>query len=190
MELDKVAVIPDALGKICNDLLVLQIVGRHEAKSIQSQIEPRIGFEHCTGLRKRMKRSDQDVFAKRLDVDVTDRTKRKPTVRTKPVHKTFELDLVVELLLDHDKGLGINQLKFDFRLVVDLEPKGRLVVANAFNRMRNKELLGRQRMMSTSTDFGKHQIIMGKRNRVTVRGNVDAKLVTLALDRPAGTNVE
>jgi len=40
--------------------------------------------------------------------------------------------------------------------------------------MRDKELFGRQRMMSTSTDFGQHQVIMGKRNRVTIGRNVDA----------------
>lgn len=61
-----------------------------------------------------MKRSDQDVFSKRLDVDVTDRAKRKPTIGSKPVHEPFEFDLVVELLLNHDKGLGIDQLQFDF----------------------------------------------------------------------------
>jgi len=121
-----------------------------------------------------MKRSDQNVFSKRLNVDVTDRSKRKPAIGSKPMHKPLELDLVVELLLNHDKRLGIDQLQFDFGLVFDLEPKGRFVPANACDGMGNKDLLGRQRVMSSSTDFGKHQIIMGKRNHI----------------RSAGTNVE
>ena len=106
------------------------------------------------------------------------------------MHKPFKFDPLIKLLLDDDEGLGIDGFKLDLRKIVNLQPESRFVFTDAFDRMRNQQLLGWQGMVSSGADLGQQQIIMSKRNRVTVGCDLNTQFVFFTLDRSAGANIE
>ena len=106
------------------------------------------------------------------------------------MHEAFELDLFVKLLLNDNKGLWIDGFKLDFRKILYPQAKSGFVFANAFDWMRNQHLLGRQRVVGSGADFGQQQVIMSKRNRVTISRDVNPQFVLFTFDRATCTDIE
>lgn len=86
------------------------------------------------------------------------------------------------MLLDRDKGFGVNAFELDFRLILN-QPlqQGYVVVANAFYGVRNQHLRRWQRMMGTGADFGENEVLMLEGDPVTVGGDVHVKRIVFAL---------
>ena len=137
-----------------------------------------------------MERSDLNMVAERLNVDVTDGTKRDATVGLKTMYETFALDLRVELLFDGDERLWINAITLIIALVINQILKDCLIFSWGVNRVGEQNSFRWQRLMCTGTDFSQHVTAMTKCNQVTGRCDINRKQVVFALKLAGNARVK
>ena len=63
-----------------------------------------------------MERANFHMLAKRLHIDVADRSKRQATVRPKAMNQSFTFNSLVQLLSDRDKSLRCTRFPFPLRI--------------------------------------------------------------------------